>query len=60
MLKIFETLINLLAVLAIATFALTLFCQAIIEKTNWQTSSDNSKFIFDCLLNNLHYNSLFF
>ena len=38
MLKIFETLINLLAVLAIATFALTLFCQRLSKKSNWQTS----------------------
>ena len=38
MLNFFETLINLLAVLAIATFALTLFCQKVSPKSNWQTT----------------------
>ena len=60
MLKIFETLINLLAVLAIATFALTLFLPTIIKKIKLANISDNFKFIFDCLRINLHYNSLFF
>lgn len=38
MLNFFKTLINLLAVLAIATFAITLFCQKVSPKSNWQTS----------------------
>lgn len=59
MLKIFETLINLLAVLAIATFALTLFAND-YQKIKLANISDNFKFIFDCLRINLHYNSLFF
>ena len=43
MLKIFETLINLLAVLAIATFALTLFCQRLSKKSNWQSNKIYNK-----------------
>ena len=58
MLKIFETLINLLAVLAIATFALTLFCQRLSKKSNWQTSriiSNSYLIVYELIYITIHY-----
>ena len=58
MLKIFETLINLLAVLAIATFALTLFCQHLSKKSNWQTSriiSNSYLIVYEVIYITIHY-----
>ena len=58
MLKIFETLINLLAVLAIATFVLTLFCQKVSPKSNWQTAriiSNAYLVVYEAIFITIHY-----
>ena len=58
MLSFFKTLINLLAVLAIATFALTLFCQKVSPKSNWQTSriiSNSYLIVYKVIYITIHY-----
>lgn len=58
MLNFFKTLINLLAVLAIATFAITLFCQKVSPKSNWQTSriiSNSYLIIYEVIYITIHY-----
>lgn len=58
MLNFFKTLINLLAVLAIATFALTLFCQRLSKKSNWQTSriiSNSYLIVYEVIYITIHY-----
>ena len=58
MLSFFETLINLLAVLAIATFALTLFCQKVSPKSTWQTTriiSNSYLIVYKLIYITIHY-----
>ena len=53
-----KTLINLLAVLAIATFALTIFCQKVSPKSNWQTSriiSNSYLIVYEVIYITIHY-----
>lgn len=58
MLNFLKTLINLLAVLAIATFALTIFCQKVSPKSNWQTSriiSNSYLIVYEVIYITIHY-----
>lgn len=58
MLSFFKTLINLLAVLAIATFVLTIFCQKVSPKSNWQTSriiSNSYLIVYKVIYITIHY-----